>query len=70
MGFDFDLLAKRGLVPKKTNLQMQAKCQSCLGREMCQRMLDANKDHLDAPPTYCPNNQILSFLKRALPQKK
>lgn len=68
LGLPLPEMVGRGLIPAKVAAQMEQNCSACPNPAKCQSYLAAQSGKLDAPPHFCVNVRLLTFLSKTLPK--
>lgn len=65
LGMDLEELALSGAISIDEISEAVLRCTSCSNPQDCAHWLGRNEGHIDAPPVYCRNTELMMALKNA-----
>ena len=69
LGLPLDEIVAKGQLPEEIAAKMAVNCKGCAAPARCQSFLVAQPDTIEAPPSFCVNSRLLTFLSKTLRPK-
>jgi hypothetical protein len=70
LGLPLDEVVAKGQLPKNIAAKMAQNCKTCAAPMRCESFLATQPDTITAPPSFCVNCRLLTFLSKSLPDKR
>lgn len=66
LGLPLDEMVAKGKLPQDIAAKMAENCKSCAEPARCDSFLALQPDKIEAPPSFCVNCRLLTFLSKAI----
>jgi hypothetical protein len=67
LGLPLDEIVSKGKLPPDIAAKMGQNCKNCTSPARCEDFLAVQPDTIAAPPSFCVNCRLLTFLSKNLP---